>query len=69
MEGEGVGIWVKWLFASVAVWFLSVAGFAFIAMAAPHSPLVYVFGALFSISILAALAFLFLVFRGLFDEG
>lgn len=70
-DGKGVrrmNIWARWLLISLAVWFFSVVGFAFLSMVMPGSPFVYVFGAVFSISILAALVFLFLLFRGLFDE-
>jgi len=60
--------WAKWLLVSLAVWFFSVVAFAFLSMAIPGSPLTYIFGAVFSVSILAALVFLFLLFRGIFDE-
>ncbi len=53
-----MNIWARWLLISLAVWFFSVVGFAFLSMVMPGSPFVYVFGAVFSISILAALVFL-----------
>lgn len=60
--------WGKWFAATLVVWFFSTVALALISNANPDSPLVYVFGILLSVSLPAALVFLFLLMRGILSD-
>lgn len=63
-----MNIWAKWLAATMTVWFASTIGLTLASNVDETSPLVYVFGVLFSLSIPVALVFLFLLMRGILSD-
>ncbi len=60
--------WGKWFAVTMAVWFFSTVALVLISNVTPDSPLVYVFGTLLSLSLPAALVFLFLLMRGILSD-